>query len=307
MPVSEELLIRSALPVEEAAALELIFSRVEPPDRAGQIDAALAACAAGAGELFVAERAGRIVAAGLFQCQPGRAATVCPPRTVPGEAARTAERVLAALLDRVSQRSVRLAYALLDELEIADHELFRTRGFGRLAALLYLVCPADRFPQTAPEGLLTFLPCGPEQRARLERVLAATYEDTLDCPALNGIRDLDDVLAGYGLAADPALMLIARHGADDAGCLLLADHPDFGNLELAYMGLAKRARGKGWGKIVVHQAQSIARRLGRQRLVVAVDESNAPAIAAYERAGFEAWDRRICCFRLLHPGAAGCD
>lgn len=300
---SDDLVIESPPQAEHEAALELVFSRWEPEQRAAQLAAARAGIESGAisrDGLIVARRGAKMVAAGLFQLQPGRAATVCPARTIPDEDPSTAERVLAELLKGLARHPVRLAYAIVDSVADDDERLFRACGFDRLAALLYLVCPADRFPSSIPHNLLTFDPCGPAQQERLRQVVAATYEDTLDCPALNGIRDIDDVLEGYGVSeADPALLLVVRSGPDDVGCLLLADHPDFGNLELAYMGLVKGARGRGWGRLIVAHAKWLAARLSRERLVVAVDETNGPAMEMYELAGFDAWDRRVCYFKQM--------
>lgn len=307
MAPSDDLVIESPSQAEHVAALELVFSRWEPEQRAAQVAAARAGIESGAipsDGLIVARRGAKMVAAGLFQLQPGRAATVCPARTILDEDPSTAERVLIEVLNGLARHPVRLAYAIVDSVANADGRLFRACGFDHLAALLYLVCPADRFPSSIPHNLLTFDPCGPAQQERLRQVVAATYEDTLDCPALNGIRDIDDVLEGYGASAtDPALLLVVRSGPDDVGCLLLADHPDFGNLELAYMGLVKGARGRGWGRLIVAHAKWLAAQLGRERLVVAVDETNGPAMAMYELAGFDAWDRRVCYFKQMARSA----
>lgn len=304
---SDDLVIKSPPQAEHAAALELVFSRWEPEQRAAQVAAARAGIESGAiprDGLIVAWRGARMVAAGLFQLQPGRAATVCPARTVLDEDPSTAERVLIEVLKGLARHPVRLAYAIVDGVANNDERLLRACGFDRLAALLYLVCPADRFPSSIPHSLLAFDPCGPAQQERLRHVVAATYEDTLDCPALNGIRDIGDVLEGYGVSqADPALLLAVRSGPDDVGCLLLADYPDFGNLELAYMGLVKGARGRGWGRLIVAHAKWLAAQLGRERLVVAVDETNGPAMAMYELAGFDAWDRRVCYFKQMARSA----
>jgi GNAT superfamily N-acetyltransferase len=94
--------------------------------------------------------------------------------------------------------------------------------------------------------------------------------------------------------------LIVRHADQDVGCLILADHPRYENMELVYMGVVPEGRGQGWGIEVVRHAQRLARRAGRQRLVLAVDASNQPAIRMYASAGFQAWDQRRVYYRL-HP------
>jgi RimJ/RimL family protein N-acetyltransferase len=83
-----------------------------------------------------------------------------------------------------------------------------------------------------------------------------------------------------------------RHNDQAVGCLLLTDHPEYGNVELVYMGLTPSARGRGWGMDIARFAQWQTRQLGRARLVVAVDAANKPAIKMYSAVGFQAWDRR---------------
>jgi ribosomal protein S18 acetylase RimI-like enzyme len=58
------------------------------------------------------------------------------------------------------------------------------------------------------------------------------------------------------------------------------------------MGVVPEARGQGLGISIVRHAQYLARAAGRERLVLAVDAANEPAIAVYAAAGFVCWDRR---------------
>jgi len=152
---------------------------------------------------------------------------------------------------------------------------------------------------------LQFEPCAGPSDSRLAGIVEATYEGTLDCPLLNGVRQIGDVLEGYraGGVFHPNLWLIASHAGRDVGCLILSDHPRHGNLELVYMGVLPAWRGRGWGGQLARKAQWLARRLGRPRLVLAVDAANQPAVDAYIAVGFQAWDRRRAMVRLFQPGA----
>jgi ribosomal protein S18 acetylase RimI-like enzyme len=49
----------------------------------------------------------------------------------------------------------------------------------------------------------------------------------------------------------------------------------------------------------VRRAQEHVRAAGRERLVLAVDERNWPAIRMYSAAGFEAWNRRAVFLRKI--------
>jgi hypothetical protein len=112
---------------------------------------------------------------------------------------------------------------------------------------------------------------------------------------------MDDVIAGYQATGsfDPARWFLLRHDGSDVGCLLLAEHAANRQWEVAYVGLAPEARGRGWGVATIRQAQWLARRARVGRLLLAVDAANAPAIATYAAAGFSAWDRRTVMLRIL--------
>lgn len=244
--------------------------------------------------LLVAHRGGRLIGAVLCQPQVGRTALLWPPGTVPEEPEATARQLLAAACHWLAGQGVRVAHALLETVSRADDVLLRAEGFEPLATLLYLVCTEADFPTQCPSQPLAFEPYTEAKRERLYRLLEATYEQTLDCPKLNGLRSMEDVLAGYratGVFA-PERWLIVRHQGQDVGCLLLADHPREEHWELVYMGLVAWARGRGWGRGIVRYAQWLTRRAGRPRLLLAVDAANRPAVAIYAGTGFQAWDRR---------------
>ena len=83
------------------------------------------------------------------------------------------------------------------------------------------------------------------------------------------------------------------------GCLLLADHPRYENMELVYMGVIPENRGQHWGADIARRAQWVARQAGRARLVLAVDASNRPAIEMYASVGFRTWDQRRIYYRIF--------
>lgn len=284
-------------PDDGPEALRLVFGDLAPEEQAQQVATLLTHARSGRVRLdglLGAYRGAALVGAQLSQVLPGKTALVWPPRVLPGEPRQTADRLMAAACEGLGAGQVRLAYALLENVSEADDALLRSAAFAPLAELLYLVAPEGQFPASPPASPLEFEPYGPPNHARLARIVEDTYEHTLDCPRLNHLRAVEDVLEGYRAtgAFDPALWLLVRHGGRDVGCLLLADHPEHGNLELVYMGLAARARGNGWGTHVARHAQWLARRAERARLVLAVDADNAPAIRMYAQAGFQEWDRR---------------
>jgi GNAT superfamily N-acetyltransferase len=286
------------------AALELIFSDLPHEIRTSQIAHLQALQSSGQSSwdgLFEARQGEKLTGAIWMNLQAGRAAGLWPPRVVTGEPIATTKSLLAAALEWGGTQGIQLVQALLPTDASADAELFSTAGFQHLCDLLYAVCLGDSFPSRPPPGTLQFETWSPELEPRFADLLKQTYEQTLDCPAMNGVRSIDDVLAGYRATGvfDPAHWLIVRHEGQDVGCLLLTDHPSAGHWEIVYLGLCPQARGRGWGLELTRHAQWLARQAGRSRLVLAVDAVNTPAIAMYVAAGFKAWDQRSVWIKIL--------
>jgi ribosomal protein S18 acetylase RimI-like enzyme len=173
--------------------------------------------------------------------------------------------------------------------------------FRRLAELIYLTCEASRFPRERTAFAdLTFVIYDNSHQARLKQLIERSYDGTLDCAGLNGIRDIENVITGYQATGTyrPENWLIVRAGETDVGVLLLADHPKAGHWELMYMGLVPDARGRGWGRQIAQHAQWLAGRAGVERIVLAVDSVNEPALRVYRHSGFEMWDRRAVYVRI---------
>lgn len=250
---------------------------------------------------LAATRDGDLVGALWIQQQPGRTASVCSPQLIDGESGQSGVALLRAAGEQLARSGVVLVQALLETDSGTDFQRFLAAGFQHVCDLLYLVSQAATFPLQPPATEMGFLPVGEGELARLAPILERTYEQTLDCPQLNGVRAIEDVLAGYrsngSFAAER--WLICRRGERDVGCLLLADHPQGNQWELVYMGLLPEVRGQGWGTSVVRHAQWLTRAAGRARLVLAVDAANRPAIDAYAQCGFRAWDRRSVLLRVL--------
>jgi len=162
-----------------------------------------------------------------------------------------------------------------------------------------------------PAGVpdLQFEPFAESQRGRLMELLERSYVGTLDCAALNGRRALGDVVDGYQATGTfrPANWLFVRTQGRDVGVLLLAEYPAARHWELLYMGLVPPVRGRGWGRAIVRHAQSLVSSAGAERMVLAVDAKNLPALAMYRDAGFMAWDKRTVFVRFASPrgGASG--
>jgi mycothiol synthase len=277
-------------------ALGIVFSHLPAEQCREQIEGlTLPSSGATGKEMLVgAFRGGGLVGAGLAQVQPGRTVQVWLPRTVGDEPSETAVKILQALCGSFEDSGMALAQMIVESVTPADEELIRRGGFDYLAELFYLVCPECDYPRSPPVSPLEFECYNPDDSTRFARLVENTYHGTKDCPILNGLRKIEDVLEGYRATGvfDPGRWFIVKQDVRDIGCLLLADHPAYGNVELVYMGVIPAARGKDFGRHIARFAEWQARQLGRARLVLAVDGANGPALTMYEAAGFQTWDRR---------------
>jgi mycothiol synthase len=252
-------------------------------------------------DAWMAHRGGRLAAAMRVQVLPGRTAVVSPPRVAENEPASLAERLLAAAMADLAERDVKLVQALFDEVADTDAKLLGQADFRHVCDLLDMVSLRQPYRADSQGTGLELVPYLAELHGRLVDVVRQTYTGSLDCPAVEGLRAVDDVLAGYRASGQfrPELWLLARRAGADVGCLIVADFPSEQQCELSYLGVIPQARGQGIGLALTRHAQQLASALNRQRLVLAVDAANAPALAIYERAGFIQWNRRSAWVRVL--------
>ncbi len=257
--------IERAAPDRWRAALELVFCEISAETREPHIAALLDEAQRKERDLsglFVARKDERVVAAVWGSGATGRVAILWPPQTCEPQETASIDALLSAALEHLAQSDVRLAQAALG---VDAHEraaLLLRHDFSHMADLLYMACPVGPRPPHSPEGPFEFVVSDEIDAARLAEVVAATYEQTLDCPALNGVREIDEVLAGYRACGifEPALWLIVRRGARDVGCLLLADHPEHDQFEIVYAGLVPAARGHHEGTWLARAALARAGR-----------------------------------------------
>lgn len=265
--------------------------------------------------------AGRLRAAAWIEPLSGRSVVLWPPREVGSVDQTVLRAIMSEIRGMIAVDGVSWAQCLVKSPTPIEHALIQEIGFSRLGDLFYLFRPVSlaRGPGSSPasdEGGQTATNCSPVgsksqaeadlefiefvagDRARLASIVEGSYQETLDYPQLNGLRSIDDVLDSYESigSSGTSLWRIARCGAEEIGCLLLADHPDDGNLELVYMGVLPRFRGMGWGKLLVAQACQMAARRSRQRVVLAVDANNTPALKIYRSLGFSTLEQRAVYF-----------
>lgn len=282
-------------PSDQERALDLVFAHLSPADRERATASVIAESRpAPLSGLWGAYRGDHLIAAVYAHIQAGKTAVVSTPRTTSEQPPEVIGQLLTRVVAELPRQGVKLAQALLETDSGADAEILRNAGFQRASNLLYLVSLRGSFPTSHGQEHLEFVAYSPHEHLRLAKIVEHTYEGSLDCPQIDRARDIEDVLAGYRATGvfDPAQWLIVVYEGRDVGCLLLADYPPSNHWELVYMGVVPEARGRGFGVSIVRHAQWLAREAGRQRVVLAVDAANSPAIAVYASAGFVTWDHR---------------
>ncbi|MFI4874016.1 MAG: GNAT family N-acetyltransferase [Blastopirellula sp. JB062] len=253
--------------------------------------------------LFVARRGERLVGAVWATEQPGRFATVWPAQLIPGESLAVAKLLMQTVANFLSNLDIEIAQSLIATDKSSDQRHLERVGFRPITNLEYL------FVQTAqlrsdlaqPELRGVALSCAEEAADEL----IATYPGTLDCPELDGIRPIQDVIAGYCDTGvfDMSLWRRLEWKGERAGVMILAPTPDLQHLEVVYLGLRPEMRNRGLGKAAIQLALAAAEQRGIERLLLAVDQRNEPAIRSYMACGFLGYETR----RLMVLRASGGD
>lgn len=218
---------------------------------------------------------------------------------------------------------VRLVQALPDPGEAWATAALQQAGFMSVGRLLYLRRPAS------PQAFETRAPAQPQwpsgvdvvradaftdasaRDRALVQALDRTYEATLDCPELCGLRRTEDILASHRGTGqyDPALWWVVLLSGQPHGCMLFSRCPDTATTELVYLGLSPQLRGKGMGATLLALGLRAASSPGPDGLrrsvdiACAVDRRNTPALALYDRAGFKPFAERVALVRAVEDPA----
>jgi ribosomal protein S18 acetylase RimI-like enzyme len=308
--VTEPLLIRVVPRARRAEALRFALADLPREEAKAVGEELLAGEASGRGKILVVEAAegGKCSGALAAWLLPGNSATVWPPYLQGANRQAVLAALGQALARELQAGGARHAQAMLPVDAAASADALAACGFDWVADLRYLVCNQRHFPQLPPQMPFHVRPHADEGLDLLSSLVEATYEGTLDCPALNGLRSTRDVLLGYRATGEfrSDWWFFAEYAGRLIGCLILADYPAATQVELVYFGLVPEARGAGYGEWLIRWAQYVAREAGRERIVLAVDARNQPASDTYLRCGFEEWGRRAVWLRLLpSPGKIG--
>jgi ribosomal protein S18 acetylase RimI-like enzyme len=244
--------------------------------------------------LFIARnRHGRPGAAALVQVMPGALGVAWAPRGVSDALTAAATR---AACDWLQSREVRVCQAFSVQNDREAMRPLERCGFRRITQLVFLrrlIAPAAVQDGRTP-GPVECLPQPSGSPAGRERLLLETHEGTLDCPELNSPRSPAEILAGFvpGTAARCNWWHTLVDATGEVGVLLLDSGTDPTTVQLSYLGVIPRARRRGVARAALAAADRIAARCGYQALCLSVDARNEPALALYQRDGFEETQRQ---------------
>lgn len=200
------------------------------------------------------------------------------------------QAALSAALLRLAPYPLHYAQVLLEPQAVGKRRLLERAGFRQIARLLYQDRAAT-YPWCDPPSprAAEWLGYHEREHKSFAETILATYQDSLDCAELLGLRPMDDVIESHRAAGpfDPALWELALVDGAPAGCLLMSRVAGVDLVEIVYTGVIPAFRGRGIGAILLQRALAHARRIGRRRVTVVVDEVNAPARRLYARFAFE--------------------
>lgn len=298
--------IEAARPSERAQAFRLALGYLEGEELARRVAHAQSLVSLGELEpegILVARAGKRLVGALVCTLLPGAGGLVWPPFVRDGASRQAVEdQLLAAGCRWLRQRGARLVEALLGNAEQSLAPALARNDFRHITQLIYLrhdlaaVLPdIDR-----PFRCISFADA---EDALFRDALLKTYEGTLDCPELNGVRTVDEIIAGHqGQGTfDPARWWLIQSQEMAVGVVLLAEVSDMDGWDLSYLGVVPAARRQGWGRLLVQLAMRAARAAEVKQLMVAVDVRNRPALNLYKSLGFQASGQRDVYLSIWAP------
>jgi ribosomal protein S18 acetylase RimI-like enzyme len=296
---STPVVVEAAQAGELEAAFQLVFQQHDTSERDVRITNALK---------LVRQReldpAGVIVArsqnglAGAMVCMrvPGSGGLVWPPQVA---AAHNQEPIEDQLIDRalswLRHGGGKLAQALLIPGESALAVPLKRNGFVHVTNLWYM-----RHQLNLPTAVLfeelnlvyqTYSQCG---RAQFHETLLRSYEETRDCPEVNGVRTIEEIIEGHQAQGkyDPNRWWLALDVDRPIGVLLLTRAEEGSSWDISYLGIVPEARRRGFGRELTVKALQQARAAQAEQLTLSVDVRNRSAWNLYRGLGFEAFEQR---------------
>jgi ribosomal protein S18 acetylase RimI-like enzyme len=290
--------VRPAATHERATALRLLLGHLDRDEREARVLGVL--------DLMLA---GEIDPAGLLVLPGVTGATLATPVAGAGglmwppvcatdaEAALLVEAGCAWLRNK----GARLVQALTPPGQPGRAARLLANGFRCVTTLVTLIHEGAIDARHLAAGeRLAYEPYDPAHPAPFHETLSHTYEGSLDCPEVTGVRTIEEVIAGHKAqgAFDARNWWLARDGGRPVAVVILVDSRSYDEREVAYVGVVPAARGRGVGRELMVRVLTEARAEGISRVVLAVDARNTPAWRLYTSMGFEEVERQQVFLRI---------
>lgn len=287
--------IGPALPDHYGAALWMATGGRSRHAHRGRVTALLAAEKQGKVSfdgLMTATRGSRVVSSIWCLSQPGRISTVWGPGILSDESDSTADLLVQQAIAFAKQRECHLVQSLVGQENPSAGNLLSRSGFRSITLLSHLEALTEDNQSEPPRSDLQFRRCEDFRSDAFRSLVAQTYENSLDCPELDTMRDVEDVLDGYHATSNRSTFnwYTLEHDGEAIGVIITAHHAEPQQLELIYFGLAPSFRQLGLGGEMIRFVLQLAQFLGCRSTITGVDQRNAPATALYRRFGFQQAD-----------------
>ncbi|MDP6637352.1 MAG: GNAT family N-acetyltransferase [Phycisphaerae bacterium] len=221
------------------------------------------------------------------------------PPDAPGVDCAQLVRLIGEISRDAVEGGMSLVQALIDPADSEQVAVLVDSGMMLLADLIYMsrnLLSRPPEPKDARDDL-TWRNYKQFTEAQLGEVILQSYTDSLDCPALRGVREMPDIIAGHKCSGAfcPEAWWIVGCGdqATPAGCILVNDSIRGPSADIIYMGVAREFRRQGLAGAMLDRAIAQASERNRQAVSVAVDTRNDHAIRVYEQSGFSEIHRRL--------------
>jgi mycothiol synthase len=308
----EAVVCRRAGPAELPGAVGMILGSPGRPAPAAQVAEFIKSALSRRIDVqgvWVAEVSGHLVWAVLPIPNPGRTLLLLTSQEM-GQGMESpslpAARLVREICGHFASRGAHLAQVLLESQSHQSKLFFASMGFKEIAELIYLQgqVPRNTAAPAMPEHM-RWLEYSPATHAIFADAITKTYRDSLDCPDLSGLREIDDVIAGHQATGefDPAGWQLLLERDQAVGVFLLSRIPQSDAMELVYLGLPPEARGRGLGIFLMKQVFFLILRNQRRKLSLAVDSKNEPALKLYYRFGMRQVATRWAMIRDLRTSS----
>lgn len=261
-------------------------------------------------DLWQIDTGGKVEAAALLVPCAGRCGMLfLSPITSPYQARRltllvkTMDQALATAGKTQAGGELDILQCLLEPRQRLHEQALRDAGWRRLAVLNYMRkqgLPALK-PLRLSDASIQVTAWDEAHQPLFERAIEASYQQTLDCPGLLGLRRTQDILAGHMAAGlfCPGMWHVLHRGDEPVGVVLVNQVVGRQAAELVYLGLSPAWRGRGLALPLMEHAMGQAQAAGAQAMLLAVDQANVPALRLYKRLGFGITGNKVAMIRTV--------